>query len=42
MMQLQRKIKIEKFFGGVNKKQIGIPDYIRQMNEDAKTDMDKY
>ena len=36
MMQLQRKVKIEKFFGGVNKKQISVAKYIRQMNEDAK------
>lgn len=32
MMQLQRKVKIEKFFGGVNRKEKK-PDYLKMKND---------
>jgi len=40
LMQLQRKVKVEKFFGGVNK-QISIKKYRRLMKEDRIAQKDE-
>src|SRR5699024_2776006 len=35
LMQLQRKVKLERFIGGVNKKELSIKEYEEKLKEDS-------